>query len=49
LISGVVLTPDASVTDGLRVELYGELAEIIALSRRRAAKTETPRNVCSED
>ena len=43
LIERVVLTPDADAPDGLRVELYGDLAEILRLGetgqtqlRRRA-------------
>ena len=31
LIDRLVLTPDADAPDGLRVELYGDLAEIMAL------------------
>ena len=43
LIERVVLTPDADAPDGLRVELYGDLAEILRLgdagqTQRRAGK-----------
>jgi len=36
LIERVVLTPDEAAQDGLRVELYGDLAELMALPAREA-------------
>jgi|HubBroStandDraft_1064217.scaffolds.fasta_scaffold202720_2 hypothetical protein len=42
LIERVVLTPDADAPDGLRAELYGDLAEILRLGEARQAQ---PRRV----
>ena len=38
LIERVVLTPDADAPDGLRVELYGDLAEILRLGETGQAE-----------
>jgi hypothetical protein len=32
LIDGIILTPDVSAPDGMRAELYGDLAEILVLA-----------------